>query len=256
MLRGNRHHCHHLQAAWNKYGEDFFRFEVQEVVENAEVLWEVEERWLAEHFGQAYCYNAGRSPEAPMRGRVGALHPNYGKALPDDLKQKISTTLKAFYAEDPSNHPRVGKTHSEETRTKISAKVQQAVTEGRAGAFIPSEETRRKMSESLKGNTNALGYKRTEAEREAIRQRTLGNQNFLGKNHTEEAKDKMRRPIYAILPDGTRRNFVGVSAAGKELGVAYPMLVRSMKAGKPVAKGQLAGWLFAYADLDPTAPVC
>jgi hypothetical protein len=66
----------------------------------------------------------------------------------------------------------------------------------------------------------------------------------------------MRRPIYVVLPDGTRRDFVGVSAAGKELGVAYPMLVRSMKAQKPIAKGKLAGWLFAYVDLDPATPVC
>ena len=28
LLRGNRHHCPHLQAAWNKYGEDCFKFEV------------------------------------------------------------------------------------------------------------------------------------------------------------------------------------------------------------------------------------
>lgn len=256
LLRKNKHHAPHLQASWNKYGEDCFKFEVQEVLEDAAKLWDAEERWLAEHFGKPYCYNAGRSPDAPMRGRTGEASPNFGRTWSGDMREQISATLKAFYAEDPNNHPRVGKTHSAETRAKISAKVQQAVAEGRGGAFIPSEETRRKMSESLKGNTNALGYKRTEAERKAIRQRTLGNQHWLGKSHTEEAKDKMRRPIYAILPDGTRRDFVGVSAAGKELGVAYPMLVRSMKAGKPIAKGRLAGWLFAYADLDQGSSVC
>jgi len=249
-LRKGAHHCRHLQASWNKYGEDCFKFEVQEVIEDAAKLWEAEERWLTEHFGKPYCYNAGRSPDAPMRGRFGESNPKYQVPIKEAQKAAISATLKAFYAEDPNNHPRLGKVHSDETKEKISAKVQQAVAEGRGGAFIPSEETRRKMSESLKGNTNALGYKRTEAEREAIRQRTLGNQHWLGKSHTEESKDKMRRPIYAILPDGTRRDFVGVSAAGKELGVAYPMLVRSMKAGKPIAKGRLAGWLFAYADLD------
>jgi hypothetical protein len=191
-----------------------------------------------------------------MRGRTGETSPNFGRTWSGDVRDQISATLKDFYAQDYSNHPRVGKTHTEETKAKISAKVQQAVAEGRGGAFIPSDETRKKMSESLKGNQNALGCKRTEAEREAIRQRTLGNQNFLGKKHTEQAKDKMRRPIYVVLPDGTRRDFVGVSAAGKELGVAYPMLVRSMKAQKPIAKGKLAGWLFAYVDLDPATPVC
>jgi group I intron endonuclease len=255
-LRKGVHHCRHLQASWNKYGEDCFKFEVQEVIEDVSQLWEVEERWLAEHFGKSYCYNAGRSPDAPMRGRTGETSPNFGRTWSGDVRDQISATLKDFYAQDYSNHPRVGKTHTEETKAKISAKVQQAVAEGRGGAFIPSDETRKKMSESLKGNQNALGCKRTEAEREAIRQRTLGNQNFLGKKHTEEAKEKMRRPIYAVLPDGTRQDFVGVSAAGKELGVAYPMLVRSMKAQKPIAKGKLAGWLFAYVDLDLATPVC
>jgi group I intron endonuclease len=256
LLRSGKHHSPHLQASWNKYGEDCFKFEIVESVEDAALLWQAEGRWLSEHFGKAHCYNAGATPEAPMRGRFGVLHPNFGRPVSEEQRQQISATLKDFYAQDYFNHPRVGKTHTEETKAKISAKVQQAVAEGRGGAFIPSDETRKKMSESLKGNQNALGHKRTEAEREAIRQRTLGNQNFLGKKHTEQAKDKMRRPIYAVLPDGTRQDFVGVSAAGKELGVAYPMLVRSMKAQKPIAKGKLAGWLFAYVDLDPAASMC
>jgi group I intron endonuclease len=257
MLRGNRHHCPHLQAAWSKYGEECFKFEVVKVLQSVDLLWAAEGRWLAENFGMPYCYNAGRTPEAPMRGRFGALHPSYGKPVSQEQKAAISATLKAFYAEDPNNHPRLGKAHTEESKAKISAKVNAAVAEGRGGAFIPSEETRQKMSDALKGNTNALGYKRTDAEREAIRQRTLGNQNFLGKKHTEAAKEKLRRPIYAILPEGTRRDFAGTALAGEELGVAYPMLVRAMKAKKPIAKGKLAGWLFSYADapVEPPAPV-
>ena len=248
MLRGNRHHCLHLQASWNKYGEDCFKFEVVETAVSEEMLWQVEDRWLDENFGKPHCYNSGRSAAAPMRGRTGEASPNFGRTWSDGMRSQIATTLKAFYAEDPNNHPRLGTQHTDETKVKISAKVQQAVAEGRGGAFIPSEETRQKMSEALKGNKNALGYKRTDAEREAIRQRTLGNQNFLGKKHTEEAKAKLRRPIYALLPDGTRRDFIGVSAAGEELNVAYPMLLRACKVGKPINRGMFAGWQFFYAD--------
>lgn len=247
-LRNNKHHCLHLQAAWNKYGEDCFKFEVVETVDAEEQLWEVEDRWLEEHFGKPYCYNAGRSADAPMRGRIGKLHPNYRRDWGQEFKDRVSDGVKALYAADPSSHPRLGKQHTEETKAKISAKVQQAVAEGRGGAFIPSDETRQKMSDALKGNQNALGYKRTDAEREAIRQRTLGNKNFLGKTHTEEAKTKLRRPIYALLPDGTRRDFIGVSAAGEELNVAYPMLLRACKVGKPINRGMFAGWQFFYAD--------
>jgi group I intron endonuclease len=256
-LRKSHHHCPHLQASWNKYGEDCFKFEVVEVVESAELLWVVEGRWLDEHFGKPHCYNAGSSPDAPMRGRFGASNPKYQIPIAESQKAAISATLKAFYAEDPNNHPRLGKQHTEESKALISAKVNAAVAEGRGGAFIPSEETRQKMSEALKGNQNALGYKRSDAEREAIRQRTLGNQYFLGKTHTEAAKAKLRRPIFALLPDGTRRDFIGVYEAGQELGTPYQMLVRAMKLEKFVAKGKFAGWLFCYADapVEPPAPV-
>lgn len=247
LLRGNRHHCKHLQAAWNKYGEDKFDFRVIEEVPEGIVLQGVEDRWLKEHVGKKYCYNTGYSSDAPWRNAPAHITPNFGKAVTEEQRQQISKTLKEFYAQDYFNHPRVGKQHTEEAKAKISEKVRQAVAEGRGGAFIPSEETRKKMSDALKGNQNSKGYKRTDEEREAIRQRTLGNQNFLGKSHTEEAKDKMRKGMYAILPDGSRRDFIGVSAAGQELGVAYPMLVRACKAGKAIAKGKLAGWQFFYA---------
>ena len=250
-LRGRRHHCLHLQASWNKYGEDCFKFEIVEVVDAEERLWEVENQWLAAHFGKPHCYNAGRSAEAPMRGRTGEKSPNFGKSVSEEQRQQISASLKAFYAEDPNNHPRAGKQHTEETKAKISVKVNQAVAEGRGGAFIPSEETRQKMSNGMKGNQNALGYKRTEAEREAIRQRTLGNQNFLGKTHTEEAKEKMRRPLIGIDPSGVRHEFKGTAFAGEELGVPYQMLVRTCRNGGRVAKGKLAGWQFFYADEEP-----
>ena len=207
-LKRNTHKNPHLQASWNKHGEDMFVFEVVEQIPEGEdqLVWE--DKWLRECVGKPDCYN-------------------------------VNTLATA---------PRLGLAHTAESKIRISLKVNQAVAEGRGGAFIPSEETRKKMSASLKGKRNALGYKRTNAECEAIRQRTLGNQNFLGKSHTEEAKAKLRRPIYALLPDGTRQDFIGVSAAGKALGVAYPMLLRAMKAQRPIAKGLLAGWQFFYAD--------
>lgn len=251
MLRGNRHHCLHLQASWNKYGEDCFKFEVVETAVSEEVLWQVEDRWLDENFGKPNCYNSGRSAAAPMRGRTGEASPNFGRTWSHGMRSQIATALKAYYAEDPNNHPRVGTQHTKEAKAKISVKVNQAVAEGRAGAFIPSEETRQKMSEALKGNQNALGYKRSEAEREAIRQRTLGNQNWLGKTHTEESKDKMRRPLVGVDPSGLCHDYPGTKLAGDALGIAYTMLVRVIKDGGRVAKGKLAGWQFFYADEEP-----
>ena len=243
-LRKSQHHSPHLQASWNKYGEDCFKFEVVQVVESVELLWAVEGQWLAEHFGKPHCYNAGSSPDAPMRGRFGASNPKYQIPIKASQKAAISATLKAFYAEDPNNHPRLGTQHTDETKVKISAKVQQAVAEGRGGAFIPSEETRQKMSESLKGNQNALGYKRTDAEREAIRQRTLGNQNWLGKTHTEESKEKMRKKV---LEQTSGQMFDSLTAVLTHYQMTMPTLRRALLSGKPIGKGKFTGLVFVYA---------
>jgi group I intron endonuclease len=121
QLRGNRHHCKHLQAAWNKYGEVKFDFVVVEEVPDQASLHEAEDRWLREHFGKPYCYNSGSAAVAPWRGVYGADHFNFGRAMAEGQKDKISTSLKEFYAEDYFNHPRVGKVHTAETRAKISA---------------------------------------------------------------------------------------------------------------------------------------
>lgn len=254
-LRRGVHHCAHLQAAWHKYGEEKFVFRVVVEIPNGESLQAAEDLWLAENVGKDHCYNTGLRSGAPMRGIQKEKHPNFGKPKTDVEREQISQTLKEFYAADPNNHPRVGKQHTEETKAKIGEKVRQAAAEGRGGAFIPSEETRQKMSDALKGNQNAKGYKRSEAEREAIRQRTLGNQNWLGKTHTEEAKERMRRPVIALMPDGTRQEFKGIALAGEELGTPYQMLVRICRDKKPVVRGKFAGWQFFYVDEEPTPVV-
>lgn len=211
-LKRNEHKNPRLQAAWNKYGADMFVFEIIETVPEDRTAFDVENTYLMKCVGMPDCYNVNTDA-------IGM---------------------------------RTGIPHTEITKRKLSAKVQKALAEGRGGHFVPSEETRAKMSESLKGNTNALGYRRTEAECEAIRQRTLGNTHFLGKMHSAETKAKMRRPLHAVLPDGTRRTFEGVALAGEALGVAYPMLVRAAKSAKPISRGQLAGWFFSYEEQTPT----
>lgn len=213
-LKRNEHKNPRLQAAWNKYGSEMFVFEVIEEVPEGRTAFDIENTYLMRCVGELDCYN-------------------------------INTDAYV---------PRLGVPHTEESKEKMRRATQLVLSESRGGKFIPTVETRARMSAAAKGNQNALGYKRTDAEREAIRQRTMGNQNFAGKQHTEETKGKLRRPLRAVLPDGTVREFVGVSAAGAALGVPYPMLVRSTKSGMPVQKGRLAGWFFSYADEASRAP--
>jgi group I intron endonuclease len=77
-LRGNKHNNRHLQAAWNKYGEQAFVFVVlEEVAADADLL-TAENVWLHAHVGQENCYNIGVDATAPMQGMSGTASPTWG----------------------------------------------------------------------------------------------------------------------------------------------------------------------------------
>lgn len=215
-LRRNEHKNPRLQAAWNKYGEEMFVFEVVEEVAPDRNAFDIENTYLMRVVGQADCYNIN----------TDAVGMRTGIAHTEETKAKVSANRKGKAA--GKDHYRYGKTVSEDVRKKI----------GDAQRGVPKAP--RTISEEGRAKIRAAA----EAGRYS---------SFLGKTHTEEAKEKMRRQLYAILPDGSRRDFAGTALAGEELGVPYPMLVRAMKARKPLAKGKLVGWLFCYTD-DPVEP--
>ena len=158
-LRSGKHHTPHLQAAWTKYGEECFVFEVVEEVDSVASLQAAEDRWLEQYVGQPDCYNAGLRSGAPWRGAPKEAHPNYGRPKKPEEVAAISASVRKLY--EQGFDPRTGMQHSEETKAKISAKVQAALAVGKSGKFIPSEETRQRMSQALKGNQNAKGHVRT-----------------------------------------------------------------------------------------------
>jgi group I intron endonuclease len=154
-LRKNKHRCQHLQAAWNKYGEECFIFEIIEHVDSIDKLQAAENVWLAEWVGKPLCYNKSRYSESPMRGIAKEEHPAYGRVRPEEEKQAISTTLKEGYASGEYPHPRLGKTHTEETRLKIAeARAASDKNKGenhyRYGKTV-SEETRKKIGDTQRG---------------------------------------------------------------------------------------------------------
>lgn len=210
-LKRGVHTNPHLQASWDKHGGEAFVFEVLAEVPEGKTAFEVENTYLHAHVGLLECYNVNTDA-------IGM---------------------------------RTGIPMSKETRALVSAKVQKAIAEGRGGCFIPSKETRKKMSVSLTGNQNAKGHIRTEEHRQNLSIATTGNQNFLGKTHTEAAKDKLRRAVHARLPDGQTRIFAGLSVMRDELGVSIATTIRACGSGKPIKYGVLAGWVLSYADAVP-----
>ncbi len=245
-LRGNRHHCRHLQAAWNLYGEEKFLFEVVEHVALETELQAAEDVWLIAHVGKTHCYNHGTRSGAPMRGRLGELHPSYGSTLSEDRKDHLRNAAKQQWK---TTDPRTGRKHTEEAVAKIKVKVQQSIAEGRGGCFIPSEETRQKMSAALMGKYKGVPKPlRTDEHRRRLSEATKGNTNFKGKRHREETKDLMRRPIVARLPDNSTKTFAGLSVLRDELGVSLMTIVRACGRGLPIKTGVCAGWVLSYKD--------
>lgn len=257
LLRLGTHHCKHLQAAWNKYTEECFVFEVVEEVPEDGDLWAAEDRWLDEHFGKPYCYNAGRSADAPMRGRVGALHPQFGTSLREDTKQAIATSLREFYAANPDARPMLGKTHTDESKERN----RQAKLANPTRAWLGkerSEETKAKISAAQKGVPKAPGRTVSEAGRAKIRaniEAGRSHMHWVGRTHSDESKAKMGVAIVAQLPDGTQKEFATLSALSEDTGVHLPTIVRACKFGKPISTGALSGWILAYRGRETTAVV-
>jgi group I intron endonuclease len=215
-LRRNEHKNPHLQASWNKHGEEMFVFEVVEQIPEGESQLTWEDKWLRDCVGKTNCYNINTLATAPR----------LGIKLSEQSKKQLSENLKGKQA--GAAHYRYGQTLSEEVRKKIG--------------------------DTQRGKSKGAGRKVSEAGMEKIRAAAAAGRysHWEGREHTEETKQKLRRPIHALLPDGSRRDFLGVYEAGVELGTPYQMLVRICRDKKPVARGKFAGWQFFYADQEAT----
>lgn len=257
LLRKGAHHCKHLQAAWNKYGEECFVFEVVEEIPEGSDLWAAEDRWLDEHFGKPYCYNAGRSADAPMRGRVGPLNPQFGTTLKEHTKRAIAASLREFYAAHPDARPMLGKTHTPETIAKILANRVPPAGENhyRYGTTL-SEDVRAKIGAAQRGKPKAPGRTVSEEGKAKIRaniEAGRSHKHWLGRTHSDESKAKMGLAVVAALPDGTKQEFTTMSALSEATGVFMPTIVRACKSGKPIAKGALSGWILTYKGQEAAA---
>src|SRR6056297_526992 len=86
-LRNNYHENSYLQNAWNKYGQNNFKFNVVEDMSDAtnEMIKEKEVYWISQYFpkGRSFCFNLSD-------------HTFGGDTLKsDDVKKKHSESLKA-----------------------------------------------------------------------------------------------------------------------------------------------------------------
>lgn len=187
MLRGGKHKNAHLQAAWNKYGEDAFAFSVLEEV-SIDMLLPTEQKHLDDYFNRGRCYNINTT--------AGPAGP-----LPEETKRKISEATKGKL-----NH-NWGKRPTEETRRRLSAAAR-GNQYGRGNQYAlgykHTEEAKRKMSAARKGkqysNPGFLGRKHTKEARRKI------SKARIGRKHSEETRRKLSESHMGhVVSDETRR---------------------------------------------------
>jgi group I intron endonuclease len=214
-LRANKHHCPHLQSAWNKYGEDSFVFRVVEVVEQQEQLPAAEQRWLNEHHGKAHCYNFAKYVDNSNRGIVRA----------DSHKQALSAALTEFYKNNP--HPALGRQHSEESKARMRS--------NRAGKPV-AESTRELLRLANIGKTASA---ETRAKLSAQRK---------GKVRSEDHAAKFNKAVVEVVSGVI---YPSLKAVKEAFGMSSGMLAKALAADKPLAKGKNIGKHFKYVDHPP-----
>jgi group I intron endonuclease len=127
LLNNNKHPNRHLQFAWNKYGEENFKFEILEYCNKNELL-EREQFWIDKINSCKNGYNL--SPNASSQ--IGFKHS-------EETKKKISSAAKNI---------------SDETRAKMKAHIfsdeHKRKMKIARNKRITSEVTRLRMSEAQK----------------------------------------------------------------------------------------------------------
>ena len=247
-LRKGTHHCVHLQASWNKYGEEKFEFVVVDTVPDDD-LFSVENQWLREHFGKPHCYNTGTSSLTPWRGIPKEQHPAFGKSKSAEARAKISETLKEYYAAAPENHPRYGVKHTDEAKAKMAKKlVHKGESHYRFGKTL-SEEVRAKIGNAQRGVSKGVGRTVSEEGLKKIADAAAAGRysHQKGKKKSAEMRAKISKPIVELT---TQMTFPSLSAALLHYGMQMPTLTRALKTGKPIDKRseKFAGLQFAYAE--------
>jgi group I intron endonuclease len=185
-LEKGKHHSCLLQRAWNKYGEQSFKFEIIEEVLNPEHLLSYEQVYLDYYKsyendkGYNICKVAGSTygitytEESKKKISESNKGKNAGKKHSDQTRKKMSEAQNKPEIKNKLSTIRTGKRLSEETKQKIR--------EARIGKNL-SEEIKNKMSQAK------IGKKHSEQTKKKIGESNKGRN--IGVKHSEEHKRKI-----------------------------------------------------------------
>lgn len=187
-LRNNNHCNKHLQASFNKTGEDNFVFEI------------IEELKFPSDYTKEFKYEYIMGREIYY---ITKLNPQY-----NIMREITGGKLGRIPSEKEKEYLRVlftGRTVLEGTKSKIrKARANQIIT----------EEHKRKTSKSLEGNKNCLGHKQSEQQKQNNSLRVLehnkagiGMHSMLSKEkRTNSLKEKFNTPEMKIILQKSARD--------------------------------------------------
>ena len=188
-----------IENARQKYSPESFEYEILESKEYSDINEALNDLNLLESYyiGKYDSFNNGYNMTYGGEGVRGIV-------FSDETKEKISNTLKKRYKTHPN--PFKGKTHTEETKIKLSEIAKKRNCSPFKGKHW-NEEQRKKISERAKLN--------------------IGDKNpFYGKKHSEETKQAIGKansiPVLQIdaKTDKILRRFNSAKEAGESLGKA------------------------------------
>lgn len=109
-LNCKKHHCHHLQSAWDKYGEDIFQFEILEVIDNKDILLDREKYFIEKFDSYLNGYNENPDPNfSPMYNENSKIkssetHKKIWENLRNSMTEEEFEQYRKEYAEHRGKH--------------------------------------------------------------------------------------------------------------------------------------------------------
>lgn len=173
-LRCNCHDNEHLQRSYNKYGPDAFAFSVLEEVGDSSQLIAREQHWIdsldATEAGYNICKIAGSTlgqrHDIETRRKISERKRNPS----EETRRRLSAAKKGKQV--GQDNPFFGKKHTEESlkrnseahRKPMSEDTKRKISDALKGR-PKSDDTKKRMSEAQKGNTNSVGCTRSDETR-------------------------------------------------------------------------------------------
>jgi group I intron endonuclease len=203
LLRNDKHHSLHLQNAWNKFGEENFKFIILETVKVLSHLLAVEQVFLdyyksyEKEFGYNYCKTAG----SPLGMKLSKEHrrklseANKGKKHSEETKEKIRIA-------------HIGKKHTDESKEKMSEYAKKRKY---------SEETRAKMSDSKKGKNN---HRYGETHKEEVKTK-ISNSNRKPEKHKGYSFHKGKNKYQVTISIRGKKKYLGSYDTKEEARAVY-----------------------------------